>query len=218
MKTKEEILKEKTYKERCIVGYRIEEMEKEYEEAKNFGRYDKKRECYVNSKGEPVVNRKEVVFTDVLAVIPLSGEYYSNVEKDKDYIAEEKKVEDEKEKEEAVGEEAATEEQQNEEDLKKKEEADVKIEKLVEVIDADDAAEEHQKKEADQKQMEEKVEVPITEVNISTDSEVLNKNAEQCKKCMETCSACTEKDEKFRTRDLEFTKIEKVFKEKCKEM
>ncbi|MFS7914305.1 hypothetical protein Hanom_Chr02g00151831 [Helianthus anomalus] len=37
---------------------------------------------------------------------------------------------------------------------------------------------------------------------------------------METCSAsaCTEKDEKFRTRDLEFTKIEKVFKEKCKKM
>ncbi|MFS8002188.1 hypothetical protein Hanom_Chr13g01199131 [Helianthus anomalus] len=35
---------------------------------------------------------------------------------------------------------------------------------------------------------------------------------------METCSACTEKDEKFRTRDIEFIKIEKVFKEKCKEM
>ncbi|KAF5797822.1 hypothetical protein HanXRQr2_Chr07g0285251 [Helianthus annuus] len=83
--TKEEILKEKTYRERCIVGYRIEKMEKEYEEAKNYGRYDKKRECYVNSKGEPVVHRKEVVFDDVLAVIPLSGEYHSNVAKDKHY-------------------------------------------------------------------------------------------------------------------------------------
>ncbi|KAJ0616403.1 hypothetical protein HanRHA438_Chr02g0088641 [Helianthus annuus] len=61
-------------------------MEKEYEESKNYGRYDKKRECYVNSKGEPVVHRKEVVFNDVLAVIPLSGEYYSNVAKDKDYV------------------------------------------------------------------------------------------------------------------------------------
>ncbi|KAJ0693933.1 hypothetical protein HanPI659440_Chr15g0603001 [Helianthus annuus] len=85
-KTKEEILKEKTYRERCIVGYRIEEMEKEYEEAKNYGRYYKKRECYVNIKGELVVHPKEVVFNDVLAVIPISGEYYSNVAKDKDYV------------------------------------------------------------------------------------------------------------------------------------
>ncbi|MFS7945867.1 hypothetical protein Hanom_Chr06g00529171 [Helianthus anomalus] len=60
-------------------------MEKEYEEAKNYGRYDKKRECYVNSKGEPVVHRKEMVFNDVLVVIPLSGEYYSNVVKNKHY-------------------------------------------------------------------------------------------------------------------------------------
>ncbi|MFS7966866.1 hypothetical protein Hanom_Chr09g00778961 [Helianthus anomalus] len=84
-KTKEEILKEKTYKERCIVGYRIEEMEKEYEEVRSYGRYDKKRGCYINSKGEPVVHLKEVVVDDVLAVIPLSGEYYSNVAKDKHY-------------------------------------------------------------------------------------------------------------------------------------
>ncbi|MFS8019847.1 hypothetical protein Hanom_Chr15g01408481 [Helianthus anomalus] len=41
-------------------------MEKEYEEAKNYRRYDKER-----------------VFDDVLVVIPLSGEYYSNVAKDK---------------------------------------------------------------------------------------------------------------------------------------
>ncbi|MFS7941741.1 hypothetical protein Hanom_Chr06g00479851 [Helianthus anomalus] len=51
-------------------------MEKEYEEARSYGRYGKKRECYINIKGEPVVHRKEVVFGDVLAVIPLSGEYY----------------------------------------------------------------------------------------------------------------------------------------------
>ncbi|XP_021992061.1 uncharacterized protein LOC110888869 [Helianthus annuus] len=174
-KTKEEILKEKTYKERCIVRYRIEEMEKEYEEAKNYGKYDKKRECYVNSKGEPVVHQKEVVFDDVLAVIHLSDEYYSNVAKDKHYekkrdkimrdVAEEQKSECEKE-EEAVGEEAVTEKQQNEEDLKKKEEADKKLESLVEVIDADDVAMEKQKKEADQKQTEEKAEVPITKQQV----------------------------------------------------
>ncbi|MFS7929629.1 hypothetical protein Hanom_Chr04g00334821 [Helianthus anomalus] len=61
-------------------------MPQEYEEARNFRRWDKKRECYVNSKGESVVHPKEVVCNDVLVVIPLSGEYYSNVEKDKDYV------------------------------------------------------------------------------------------------------------------------------------
>ncbi|MFS7919291.1 hypothetical protein Hanom_Chr03g00211031 [Helianthus anomalus] len=214
-KTKEEILKEKTYRERCIVGYRIEEMEKEYEEAKNYGRYDKKRECYVNSKGEPVVHRKEVVFDDVLAVIPLSGEYYSNVAKDKQYekkldktirdvmTASLKKRDEERMKKnvdelvddlkkvaEVVKEkEAVTGEQQNEDDLKKKGEDDVKVESSVDVDDVDAVGEEQQKSEADQTQMEEKAEVPITEVK--TESEILNKTTEQCKKCMETCSACT---------------------------
>ncbi|MFS8034505.1 hypothetical protein Hanom_Chr17g01581901 [Helianthus anomalus] len=35
---------------------------------------------------------------------------------------------------------------------------------------------------------------------------------------METRSTCIEKDEKLKSRDIEFTKIEKVFKDKCKEM
>ncbi|KAM0064900.1 hypothetical protein Hdeb2414_s0003g00108451 [Helianthus debilis subsp. tardiflorus] len=83
---KEEILKEKTYRERCIVDYRIEEMQQESEEAKSYRRWDKKRECYINRKGEPVVYPRKVVYNDVLAVIPLFGEYYSNVEKYKDYV------------------------------------------------------------------------------------------------------------------------------------
>ncbi|XP_022007463.1 uncharacterized protein LOC110906666 [Helianthus annuus] len=199
-RTKEEILKEKTYRERCIVGYRIEEMEKEYEEARNYRRWDKKRECYINSKGEPLVHPSKVVYNDVLAVIPLSGEYYSNVAKDKDYVkkldkiirdvmtaslrqrdeermkknvddlvdelkkvAEEEKAEGEKE-EEAVGEEVVTEKQQNEDDLKKKEEADVKLKRSVEESDAGEAVvEEQQEKEVDQNQTAEKAEVPTTE-------------------------------------------------------
>ncbi|MFS8023278.1 hypothetical protein Hanom_Chr16g01449621 [Helianthus anomalus] len=60
-------------------------MEKEYEEARSNKRWDKKQERYVNRDGEPVVHLSEVVFDEVLAVIPLSGEYYSNVEKDKHY-------------------------------------------------------------------------------------------------------------------------------------
>ncbi|KAJ0502742.1 hypothetical protein HanHA300_Chr11g0416391 [Helianthus annuus] len=85
MKTREEILKEKTYRERCIMGYRIEDMEREYGEAISYKRWDKKRECYVNKEGEPVVHPSEIVFDEVLAVIPLSGVYYSNAEKDKTY-------------------------------------------------------------------------------------------------------------------------------------
>ncbi|KAJ0571198.1 putative transcription factor interactor and regulator CCHC(Zn) family [Helianthus annuus] len=84
-KTQEEILKEKTERERFFVGCRIEKMHEEYEEAKYYGRYDKKRYCYINKNVDSVVHRKEVMFDDVLAVIPLSGEYYSNV-KDKNYL------------------------------------------------------------------------------------------------------------------------------------
>ncbi|XP_022032727.1 caldesmon-like [Helianthus annuus] len=82
-RSREEILSEKTKRERFFVGCRIEKMQEEYEDAKYCGRYDKKRDCYVNRNGDSVVHRKEVIFDDVLAVIPLSGEYYSNVAKDK---------------------------------------------------------------------------------------------------------------------------------------
>ncbi|MFS7954289.1 hypothetical protein Hanom_Chr07g00628541 [Helianthus anomalus] len=54
--------------------------------------------------------------------------------------------------------------------------------------------------------------------NNEIDDESDHKNEVQCRKCMETCNACTEKDENLRSRNIEFTKIENVFKEKCKEM
>ncbi|MFS8022638.1 hypothetical protein Hanom_Chr16g01441881 [Helianthus anomalus] len=60
-------------------------MEREYGEAISNKRWNKKRECYVHRDGEPIVHPSEIVFDEVLAVIPLSGEYYSNVEKDKDF-------------------------------------------------------------------------------------------------------------------------------------
>ncbi|KAM0019354.1 putative transcription factor interactor and regulator CCHC(Zn) family [Helianthus debilis subsp. tardiflorus] len=85
-KTNEEILKKKTEREIFFGGCRIEKMHEEFEEAMYYGRYDKKRDCYINQNGDPVVHRKEVVFDDVFAVIPLSGEYYSNVAKDKTYL------------------------------------------------------------------------------------------------------------------------------------
>ncbi|MFS7995410.1 hypothetical protein Hanom_Chr12g01117601 [Helianthus anomalus] len=45
-----------------------------------------------------------------------------------------------------------------------------------------------------------------------------NQNDVQYRKCMETCSACTEKDENLKSRNAEFTKIQKSFQNICKEM
>ncbi|MFS7968337.1 hypothetical protein Hanom_Chr09g00796261 [Helianthus anomalus] len=60
-------------------------MQEEYEDAVRNKRWDKKLECYVNREGEPFVHYKEIVYEDVLALIPLSGEFYSKREKDKNY-------------------------------------------------------------------------------------------------------------------------------------
>ncbi|MFS7919986.1 hypothetical protein Hanom_Chr03g00219021 [Helianthus anomalus] len=59
---------------------------KEYEEVNSYGRWDKKRECYINHKGDPVVDSRKVVYNDALVVIPLPGEYCSKIEADKDYL------------------------------------------------------------------------------------------------------------------------------------
>ncbi|XP_035845928.1 uncharacterized protein PF11_0207-like [Helianthus annuus] len=85
VRSREEILKEKTDREIFIVGCRMEKMREEYENAVRNKRWDKKRECYVNKEGEPVVPRRDIVHDDVLLVIPLSGEFYSKREKDKNY-------------------------------------------------------------------------------------------------------------------------------------
>ncbi|XP_035841360.1 DNA ligase 1-like [Helianthus annuus] len=64
----------------------MEKMQEEYENAVSNKRWDKKQECFVNKQGEPVVPRSDIVHDDVLLVIPRSGEYYSNVAKDKTYV------------------------------------------------------------------------------------------------------------------------------------
>ncbi|MFS7915179.1 hypothetical protein Hanom_Chr02g00162271 [Helianthus anomalus] len=60
-------------------------MQEEYDDAVSCKRWDKERECYVNRDGEPVVHQREINYEDVLAVIPLSGKFYSKREKDKNY-------------------------------------------------------------------------------------------------------------------------------------
>ncbi|KAF5778302.1 putative transcription factor interactor and regulator CCHC(Zn) family [Helianthus annuus] len=250
-KTREEILNEKTYRERSIAGKRIDEMQEEYEDAVSYKRWDKKRECYVNRDGEPVVPKKDIIFDDVLLVIPRFVEYYSNAERDKTYVKRlEKLIRDvmisslrkrdeermKKNVEGMVEELKKILEEIKDEAVKVeevKEKADVKLEKVEKAVTKEEQfnemkneslvtgdvgvdAGDKKKSEADQKQSEANTKVPITKVK--SDSEVLIETVEKCKKCMETCRACTEKDEQFRTRNLEFNKIEEVFKNKCKEI
>ncbi|MFS7938100.1 hypothetical protein Hanom_Chr05g00435471 [Helianthus anomalus] len=84
-KTREEILSDKTYRERNIVLNRMDDMQEEYESAVSSKRWDKKRECYFNREGEPVVPKKDIIFEDVLLIIPSRAEYYRNVLKDDTY-------------------------------------------------------------------------------------------------------------------------------------
>ncbi|KAJ0458539.1 putative transcription factor interactor and regulator CCHC(Zn) family [Helianthus annuus] len=240
----EKRLSEKTYKEWNVVHNRMDDMQEEYEDAVSNRRWDKKRECYYNREGEPVVPKKDIIFNDVLLVVPLRAEYYRRVMKDDAYVKQyekdiryamlsclrkrdeermKKNVEEMVENLKKVAEtevveaeivkEAVTEEQQIEEEVKKEE----KNENEKDGDAGEEVSVEQKLNDAEMKQAKdaENTEVPITEVH--SDSEVLTQ-IEQCKKCMEPCRACTEKDEQFRTRELEFTKIENIFKEKCKEM
>ncbi|KAJ0857218.1 hypothetical protein HanRHA438_Chr13g0587461 [Helianthus annuus] len=207
VRTREEILSEKTYRERNIAGNGIDEMQEEYENVVSNKRRDKKRECYVNRDGEPVVPKRDKIHDDVLLVIPRFGEYYSNAAKDKTYA---KRLE-------KIIRHAMTSSlrKRDEERMKKNVENLVdNLKKVVEEIKVE--AVKWEDKDANQTDAAENTKVPIIEVN--SNSEILKEIIEQCKKCMEPCSACTEKDEKFKTRNLEFNKIEEVFKNKCKEM
>ncbi|MFS7990244.1 hypothetical protein Hanom_Chr11g01056471 [Helianthus anomalus] len=175
VRSREEILSKKTEREIFFTGCRIEKMQEEYEDAVRNKDGTKKRECYVNRDGEPVVHKKDIVHDDILAVIPLSGEYYSNVEKDNNYKKRLDKIirnamtsslrksdeermkknvdelvisEEEKVEEKVVGKEAVREEQPTEKD-KKKEEGEVKDESL-EAVDDAGVGEKQQKRVADQ--------------------------------------------------------------------
>ncbi|MFS7953698.1 hypothetical protein Hanom_Chr07g00621691 [Helianthus anomalus] len=248
-RTGEEIMQEKTYREIYFADCKIQEMQEEYEEARSYKRWDNKKECYINRKGDPVVDKSKVVYDDVLPVIPLSDEFYSKKATDKDYLKKLDKI--------IRGVMTTSLKQRDEEKMKNsfenfvdelnKTEEECSGEKKDEEVKNEDAtgngnqekADEKQEKSAEEdgeekhKKVDAKLEKPVGEADVEVAdigevvAEEQQKNEEdqkqtaektECKKCMETCSTCTEKDEKFRTRDMEFTKIEKVFKDKCKEM
>ncbi|XP_021979731.1 methyl-CpG-binding domain-containing protein 10-like [Helianthus annuus] len=112
-KTREEILSEKTHKERDVVYRRMDEMQEEYENAVNNKRWDKKRECYYNREGEPVA---EEVETEAI-----EAEVVKEVE--------EQQIEEEEKKNEKsdvgdVGEEVSVEQKLNDAEMKQPEEAE----------------------------------------------------------------------------------------------
>ncbi|MFS7934997.1 hypothetical protein Hanom_Chr05g00398221 [Helianthus anomalus] len=81
-----EVKREKTLRERNIASYRLDEMQAAFEEAKKAGKWDKKRECYTDFKGNPIVESRSVDFKALLEVIPTSEELYSKKFLDNTYI------------------------------------------------------------------------------------------------------------------------------------
>ncbi|MFS7948273.1 hypothetical protein Hanom_Chr06g00558011 [Helianthus anomalus] len=165
--------------------------------------------CYLDPKGNPTVDPDVVDFEVLVATIPTTGVFYSRIKEDPNY------------------------EKEMEERTRRVIYASVEKTKSVEEIvdESQKLKDEILKKTADSTtvadQVEVKTQIEFTESfdkakSTNNNDEIINKfehlNEVQCKKCMETCSACTEKDENLRSRNIEFTKIENVFKDKCKEM
>ncbi|MFS8035008.1 hypothetical protein Hanom_Chr17g01587941 [Helianthus anomalus] len=177
-----------------------------YKEARWASRWDSEYECYIDPKGlkrSEVIEKRLKMKSIKLCILAWKKKKKKTVE------------------------EIVIESQKLVKDVKKEKRGDDVVagkehEKIDDETEKEVVAEKQQEKE-DQKQKVENATVPIVEVGIqSKSSEMLEKVDykidEQCKKCMETCKACTEKDNNLRSRDIEFTKIEKIFKEKCDEM
>ncbi|MFS8003823.1 hypothetical protein Hanom_Chr13g01218431 [Helianthus anomalus] len=195
-------LQEKTFRERRIADIKLDDLQATYDDAREMARWDKKSECYIDRKGNPVVDSSEVVYDDLLELIPLSGEYYSKRDADKDYVPnlqkkirevmtaslrkrdkERLKKSDDESLEKTVGEAGEESQKTADEKLKKPAEEVVEKQKVIEEV---------------QKQTTKEAEVSKTKVITQIESSELlnkidNKTKEQCKKCVETCSACTEK-------------------------
>ncbi|MFS7917747.1 hypothetical protein Hanom_Chr03g00192811 [Helianthus anomalus] len=197
-----------------------------YKEARWANRWDTERDCYIDPKGNPSVDPNEVDFDALVAAIPTEEVWYRGLREIRDYR---EKVEEEiykviyasLEKKKKTVEEIVVESEKLVKEVKKEKLVDDAVKKAGDEM-AKEAVAEKQPEEEDQKLMAENATVPNVEVKTqSKSSEMLDKfdrKTDQCKKCIETCIACTEKDNSLRSRDIEFTKIEKIFKKKYNEM
>ncbi|MFS7985437.1 hypothetical protein Hanom_Chr11g00998361 [Helianthus anomalus] len=193
---------------------RLDKVYDAYKEATRANRWSQEKECYVDPQGNPTIDTNEVDFEALVAAIPTVGVWCKGLEEIPKYREQVK--EGIKKVIYASLEKKKTVEEIVDESNKLVDEVKKIDEKLVEEA----AAEKQQVNEEDQKAKE--AAVPNIEVTQAESSEMLNKIdykiSEQCKKCTKKCSAYTEKDNNMRSRDIEFTKIEKIFKEKCHEM
>ncbi|KAJ0809384.1 putative transcription factor interactor and regulator CCHC(Zn) family [Helianthus annuus] len=194
---------------------RLDDVYNAYREATWAGRWSKDKGCYVDPQGNPTVDPKTVDLDALVAAIPTVDVWCKGIRENPRY---KQQVEEGirkvifaslEEKKKKTVEEIVTESEKMVNEVKK---VEGKAEEVVE--------EKTQVAEEDQIQKIEEAKVPVIEVIIQTDTsdKIDNEAEQQCKKCMETCSSCIEKDAKLNNRDIEFTKIEKIFKEKCHEM
>ncbi|KAF5805179.1 putative transcription factor interactor and regulator CCHC(Zn) family [Helianthus annuus] len=187
---------------------RLDDVYNAYREATWAGRWSKDKECYVDPQRNPTVDPKTVDLDALVAAIPTVDVWCKGLRENPRY------------------------KQQVEEGIQKvifaslEKKKKMTVEEVVNEVNkiekkAEEGVEDKvQVAEEDQIQKTEETKVPVIEVIIQTDTsdKIDNEAEQQCKKCKETCSACIEKDEKLNKRDIEFTKINKIFKEKCHEM
>ncbi|MFS7919971.1 hypothetical protein Hanom_Chr03g00218861 [Helianthus anomalus] len=191
-----------------------------FTEARRASRWIFDKECFVDPKGNLIVDPDKVDFEALVAAIPTVGVWCKVLEEIPRYREEVEEgirkviyanLEKKKKKKKKTVKEIVDESKKMVVEVKKDDEKAVKA-----------VAEKQQVAEEDQIQETKEATVPNTEVTQNESSEILNKSehkiAEQYKKCMETCRACTKKDNNLRSIYIEFTKIEKIFKEKCNKM
>ncbi|MFS8019390.1 hypothetical protein Hanom_Chr15g01403251 [Helianthus anomalus] len=211
-------------REECHARMHLSDVYEIFMEAKRENRWDGERECFVDPQGNPSVDPQKVNFEALVVAIPTAGVWAANCEDPKCRKEVEEgirrvicaSVEKKKNVEEIV-----EESKKMVDELKKTVEkaGDEKLKSSAE----ETVAEKQQVIKEDQNQMAKEATVPNAEVITETESSISSYKIEiktevQCRKCMETCSSCTKKDENLRSINIELTKIEHIFKEKCIEM
>ncbi|MFS7919970.1 hypothetical protein Hanom_Chr03g00218851 [Helianthus anomalus] len=170
-----------------------------FTEARRASRWIFDKECFVDPKGNPIVDPDKVDFEALVAAIPTVGVWCKVLEEIPRYREEVEEgirkviyanLEKKKKKKKNVK-EIVDESKKMVDEVKKADEKPVKA-----------VAEKQQVAEEDQIQEMKEATMPNTKVTQNESSEILNKSehkiAEQCKKCMETCRACTKKDNNLR--------------------
>ncbi|XP_021986066.2 trichohyalin-like [Helianthus annuus] len=221
--------------------WEIGKLDEPFKEAQRAKRWNEELECYMDPRGNPVVDPSKVDLKAVTNLLPRQAtfntrrlynkEYFPDLEKKIREVCEEslpKMVEMKKRKEEelkkmikevkAVAKTAVEEEQKPEE--KQIAEEGQKVEKEQKIEEALKEGKEEKTVEDQKAETEESV-FEETEVRKSSDlsnAKIVNEKENKCGNCIEMCKACTEKDDIIKTKDNDIVKLQNIFTIKCKEM